>query len=191
MKRVETVVLIGVAVFGAVYAGKVPVEMSRVEQSKLALGAIHAESGPEPITREEKNKLLVRVAIGAMNAGDFEEMAELYSPRFVQHSPGSFKPTTWTDFELGCRIMKSKFPTLRIEIEDIIAEGNKVAVRLKTVVKFKESHNPSIRGPGKVEFREIDIMRIEGGRIIEEWCEYDTEAMKQKLRKLQYIKTWQ
>ncbi|GAJ10512.1 unnamed protein product, partial [marine sediment metagenome] len=153
-------------------------------------GVLCASAAQEELTREQKNKLLVDVAIGAMNDGDWELMSKLYSPRFVQHSPGDTKTITWADFELNSRIMKNKFPTLRLEIEDIIAEGDKVAVRLKTVVTFKESHSYYIRGPGKVEFKEIDIMRITGGRIVEEWCESDTEVWIKKLRKLTSVKTW-
>jgi predicted SnoaL-like aldol condensation-catalyzing enzyme len=155
-----------------------------------ALGAVYAGTRPEDMTREQKNKLLVKVAIGAMNDGDWELMAELYSPRFVQYGPGDIKPIKWADFELGCRIMKNKFPALRLAIEDIIAEGDKVAVRLKTVVTFKESHKYKTRRLGKVEMTEIDIMRIEGGRIVEEWCESDTADWNEKLRMLKYIKPW-
>ena len=156
-----------------------------------ALGVVYAGTRPEDMTREQKNKMLVEVAIGAFNDSDWELMAKMYSPRYVQHGPGDTKPTMWADFELGCRIMKNKFPTLRLEILDIIAEGDKVAVRLKTVVTYKESNSRYVKGTGKMEFTEIDILRIEEGRIIEEWCESDTEVWIKKLRKLQYIKTWQ
>jgi predicted ester cyclase len=168
MTKVKMIVLIGLAALGAVYAG----------------------TRPEDMTREQKNKLLVDVAIGAMNEGDWEIMSKLYSPRFVQHGPGDNKLTTWAGFELSCRLVHNKLPTLRYEIEDIIAEGDKVAVRLKTVVTFKESHSCYVRGPGKVEFTEMDLFRIEGGRIVEEWCEHDTADWKTKLSMLKYIKTW-
>jgi len=168
MKKVKMVVLIGLAALGAVYAG----------------------TRPEDMTREQESKLIVRVAVQAMNEGDWQTLSEVYSPRFVQHGPGDTKPIKWADFELGCRIMKNKFPTLRLEILDIIAEGDKVAVRLKTVVTFKETYPHGTRGAGKVEFTEIDILRIEERRIVEEWCESDMEDWKMKLRKLQYIKTW-
>ena len=56
MKRVKMVVLIGLAIFGVVYAG----------------------TRPEEMTKKEKNKLLVKVAIGAVNTGDWESLKELY-----------------------------------------------------------------------------------------------------------------
>jgi len=168
MTRVKMVVLIGLAVIGAVYAG----------------------TRPETMTREQKNKLLVEVAIGAMNAGDFEALKELYSPKFIQHQPGNEKKIRWAGFELGCRIVKQKMPTIRYEVEDIIAEGDKVALRLKAIVTYKETYITGNRGAGKVEFTEMDMFRIKDGRIAEEWCEYDTVDWEKKMHKLRAVKKW-
>lgn len=169
MTRIKMVVLIGLAALGVVYAG----------------------TRPEDMTREKKNKMLVEVAIGAMNEGDWELMAKLYSTRYVQHGPGTPIATTWTDFELGCRNIKRMLPTLRYEIEDIVAEGDKVAVRLKAIVTYKERDFRGKTTNGQTEFTEMDLFRIEGGRIAEEWCEHDTADWKTKLRMLSLVKTWQ
>lgn len=158
--------------------------------SLILLGTVYAGSRPEKISREEKNKLLVEVAMGAINKGDWELMAKLFSTRFIQHSPGSLKTITWADFELGCRIARHKMPTSRIEIEDIIAEGNRVAARLKTIVTYKAKYAGGRTTEKKIEFTEMDLFRIESGKIVEEWCEYDTQDWKEKLRMLQYVKTW-
>jgi len=168
MKKVKMVVLISLAVLGIVYASR----------------------GPEGMTSEQRNKQLVKVAIGAMDNADRETLQKVFSPKFVQHPAGNRKTVEWADFELGCRLAHQKFPTLHSEIEDIIAEGNKVAVRLKTVITFKETNEHGTRGAGKVELTEIDIFRIEGGRIVEEWCEHDQEDWNRKFLKLQYVKTW-
>ena len=155
-----------------------------------ALGAVYAGAKPEAMTREQKNKLVVRVAIQAINEGDWQTLSEVFSPKFLQHGPGNLKTTTWKEFELACRVIRQAMPTARIEIEDIIAEGNKVAVRCKKVITFKESHSKYIRRSGKVELPEIDIFRIEGGRIVEEWCEYYSANVSAKMRTLRNVKTW-
>ena len=151
----------------------------------LAVFVVVCASGAqEDMTREQKNKLIVRVAIQAINEGDWQTLSEVYSPRFVQHGPGDTKQTTWTDFELGCRIARQKMPTVRLEIEDIIAEGDKVAVRLKTIVTYKVNPHGIKITAEKKEFREMDLFRIEDGRIVEEWSEYDTKDWKTKLWQL-------
>lgn len=156
----------------------------------VLIGAVYTGTRPEDMSKEEKNKLLVTVAIGAFNAGDWEGMAELYSPRFVQHWPGNQRQINWKEFELSHRNVRNRWPTVRIEIEDIIAEGNKVAARLKTVVTYMSTKYGFDPVPGKVEFFEMDMYRIEGGLIIEEWCEFDTAGVKEKARKLSMVKTW-
>lgn len=168
MKKVKIIVLIGLVMIGAVYAG----------------------TRPEELTREEKNKILVEMAIGAMNKGDWDLMAGLYSPRYVKHRSRDVFPETWEQFELGCRTARQKYPTARIEIQDIVAEGDKVAVRCKTVVTYKEKDFRGRTETARMEFTEIDLFRIQDYRIVEEWCEYDYEEWKTKLRMLSYVKTW-
>ena len=165
MTRVKMVVLIGLAALGAVYAGTRPEEMSK----------------------EEKNKLLVRVAVGAMNAGDWEALRELYSPKFIQHDPGSSQPLTWTDFELGCRLVHHKVPTLKYEIKDIIAEGNKVAVRLRWSARDKRWFSTRENRQGDIEGTEINLVRIEGRRISEEWVEYDPKQINKLISAMKYM----
>ena len=125
-----------------------------------------------------------------VNEGEWELMAKLYSPRFVQHSPGNLKPTTWTEFELACRVIRQTIPTARLEIVDIIAEGDKVAVRCKTTVTYIEKSYRGRKTRHRIEFAEMDLFRIEDGRIIEEWCEYDSADWKSKLQKLSFVKVW-
>lgn len=175
MKKVKIVLLIGLTALGGVYAGTKP---------KAVL--IFDREASEAMTKEEKNKLVVEVALGAINTGNWEWVKKLYSPKFVQHQPGGQKKIDWEDFELGCRLAKNKLPKWDYEIEDIIAEGDKVAVRLKTVFKFEERYAGNVRKGAKIVFTEIDIFRIEGGKIVEEWCECDEGHHKEKLRTLLY-----
>ncbi|MBA7495861.1 hypothetical protein ES702_06457 [subsurface metagenome] len=148
----------------------------------VLVGAVYAGTRPEDMTIEQKNKELVEVALFAIEEGNWELMAKLFSPRYVQHDPGNKKTINWKEFELGCRIAHNKLPTSRCEIEDIIAEADKVAVRLKTVVTYKTWDHREV----KIEFAEMDMFRIEGSTIVEEWCEYDTVDWKQKLWKIQH-----
>lgn len=166
MKKLGVDVLMGIVLLSVLCAGRVPEEMST----------------------EEKNKLLVKVATQAINEGDWETLSEVFSPGFVLHGPGNLKPTTWTEFELAFRIARQKMPTVRLEIEDIIAEGNKVAVRLKTVVTYTVNPHGIKATAEKKEFTEMDLFRIEAGRIVEEWSEFDTRDWTNKLSRLEHIK---
>ena len=164
MKNAYKALLIGVAMLGVVYAG-------------TKAGA----------TREEKNKVRVRRAMEAINKGNWESMRELYSPKFVQHSAGSEKPMGWEDYELGCRIVQRKLPDLRLRIEDIIAEGDKVAVRMRSSIQNKRWFSKQSNPEGVIELTEIDIIRIENGRIVEEWTEFDTAQALQLEMAMRYL----
>ncbi len=168
MKRVKVVLLIGLAVIGAVYA----------------------ETRPEDMTREQKNKMIVDVAIGAMNEGDWEFLEKMYSPKFLHHRQGRSEHESWEERELAYRIIRQMIPTAKMIIEDIVAEGDKVAVRLKTVVTFKEITGSIVHGKDKVEFAEMDMYRLEGGKIVEEWSEYDTADWEKKFKLLAMVTKW-
>lgn len=168
MKRVTMVVLIGLAVIGAVLAG----------------------TRPEDMTREEKNKLLVKAANEARNAGDWEELKKLYSPEFIQHIPSSFQTLTWKEIVPGWKYYHDKVPTLKIQIVDIIAEGNKVAVRLRWTAWNKRYYPKLGNLVGWIEGNEIDMFRIEDGKFVEQWVAYDpTEIMKVVTYK-KFMGTW-
>lgn len=160
MKRIKMIVLIGLVALGAVYAG----------------------TRPEAMTREEKNKLLVKVALGAISTGDWQSLKELYSPRFVQHQPGKREPIYWKQFELGCRMAQEFFDNTSFNIEDIIADKDKVVVRMSSSITVTKHKDTRYETEAKIEATEIDIYRIEDGRIVEEWCEYDYTSTEGKIK---------
>ncbi|MBA7482677.1 hypothetical protein ES707_18171 [subsurface metagenome] len=164
MKNAYKVILIGLAVVGVVYAG----------------------TKPGAMTREEKNKAIVRRALEATHSGDWELMRNLYSPKFVQHSPASREPIGWEDYELGCRIARRKLPDFRHKIEDIIAEGDKVVVRLSASTPVKGHFLERSYPDGVMKVTEIDIVRIADGRIVEEWVECDVAQFLEFLRVMKY-----
>ncbi|MBA7606427.1 hypothetical protein ES703_13575 [subsurface metagenome] len=154
--------------------------------SLAVLGVVYADTKPDVLTQDKRNKELVRWAVNALNRGDWEAMKSLYSPRFVQHSPASQKPIGWEDYELGCRITYKKLPGLRRRIEDIIAEGDKVAVRLTLSATFTSNKGTRYEKKKTIEMTEIDIIRIAHGLIVEEWVECDTKQAERFVIAMKY-----
>jgi predicted SnoaL-like aldol condensation-catalyzing enzyme len=64
-------------------------------------------------------------------------------------------------------IALKKFPDMKVSIEDIIAEGDKVVVRNVWRATEPESGR-------KLQFGGIVIWRIEGGRLAERWAYLET-----------------
>ena len=78
-------------------------------------------------------------------------------------------------------MMRSAFPDLHLTIEDMIAEGDKVAMRSS----WNGTHQGEFMGiPAtgrRVTVSQIDISRIADGRMVEHWGQLDALGLMQQL----------
>ena len=66
-------------------------------------------------------------------------------------------------------MLRNAFPDLKVSIEDLIAEGDKVAARV-TLMGTHTGDFPGIPATGReVCYEAIDISRIVEGKIVEHW----------------------
>ena len=136
----------------------------------------------EPLSLEDHNMDIVRLSIHAFNDGDWSSFADLYSPRYLQHAPGREDPLTWSDYELSCRIAHRRLPSFKYLIEDIFAVKNKVVIRVIWEFPGGRSFVKRSCPDGVKRGSEISIFRIDEGKIVEEWCEYDPENINELIR---------
>lgn len=92
----------------------------------------------------EKNKALVRRFIEeVISNGDLSVAEEILAPDFLFYPPGNSEPMDRDGFQPFIRMFRSAFPDMRDRIEDLIAEEDKVAIRITirgtTWVTFKVS----------------------------------------------------
>jgi predicted SnoaL-like aldol condensation-catalyzing enzyme len=88
-----------------------------------------------------------------------------FAPDFVDHGadvPAGMPPGPAGAIEYVAGVLK-KFPDLHVHIEDMIAEGDKVAVRNHWTATDPASAK-------KLEFRGIVIWRIANKKIVERWA---------------------
>lgn len=122
----------------------------------------------------ETNKAIVRRFIEEFQNGRREETAlELLAEDFVDRSPiGDFSPDRNGVIMLHS-MLHAAFSGLNAEIHDQVAEDNRVATR-KT---FRGTHTGDFMGvpaTGRpVEIGVIDVLRLDGGKIVEHWCQVD------------------
>ena len=123
----------------------------------------------------EQNKTLIRSFINAVNSRDWENLRILLAPGFVRHSSAAGDPEVRSADELidYLRNECATFPDAQETLLDLVAEGEKVAVRSHfcgTQLGCMGSYAPS----GKVLLATaLAIYRLEGGRIAEAWVEWD------------------
>lgn len=130
----------------------------------------------------EENRATLRRAIERFNdPEDRTGYFKLYDPDVVLHSfppglaPGiegveQFYTAYWT-----------AFPDVRVTLEDVIAEGERLAARY-TVRATHRGEFMGIPATGtRVTFEGITILRFEGGRCAERWQSADMLGLMQQL----------
>ena len=131
-------------------------------------------------TVQEQNKALIRDTLARIDAGDRDVLREVYSPDVVVHFPGS--PPL--DFDATMSMAESFFgalPDFKHHIQDLIAEGDKVVLR----VMDEGTHLGEFQGVAptgkKVSFSVIGIFKIRDGKIVELWEEFDMLGFLQQM----------
>src|SRR5215467_5629013 len=81
------------------------------------------------IVPNEEIKILARQVIEAVNSGEIESLKEWFTPDFVWHF-SSTTPMNKEQFLAFIQTIKKSFPDFVFTIEDIIAENDKVLMRL-------------------------------------------------------------
>jgi predicted ester cyclase len=128
----------------------------------------------------EDNKALVRrfYAEGVHNPALFDE---LLAPTYVLHLAGR-PPIAGIEQAKGLMVAyTSAFPDLQLTTEDLVAEGDKVAIR-NTWRGTHQGAFQDVPPTGKhVMFTGTDIFRCVGGKIAEQWADLDALGLMQQL----------
>jgi steroid delta-isomerase-like uncharacterized protein len=142
---------------------------------------------PDGSIQVRNKAVAMRVFDEIFNQGRFEVAAEIYAPDFQNHGlPRSVDLKT--DQE-AVHAEKKAFPDLQMSVQQMVAEGDKVAV----LWTFQGTHTGSgyegLPPTGtKVEIRGITIWRIVDGRIVEEWSSFSETGAY--IRMFAHLKWW-
>jgi C-1 hydroxylase len=130
----------------------------------------------------EENKALVRKWIDVYNTHNLELFDEFIAPEYVDHTNKVDKEGLRQLFTMGF----TGFPDWHKTIKDIIAEGDKVWIRLS----YAETHTGEFMGVAptskKVTMTGVDIYRIENGKLIEYWQVSDQMNFNIQLGVIEY-----
>ena len=128
----------------------------------------------------EENKVKFRRIIEeCFNQGNLATADELIAANMVNHRPPG-SPQGLEGFKQIVTMVRSAFPDTNAQIEDVIAEGDKVVGR----ITFHGTHQGDFMGlpaTGKrVSMDEIHIIRIANGKAVERWALDDKFGMMQQ-----------
>ena len=132
----------------------------------------------------EENKALARRSWEFVTEGSVDTLgdtlAQVYAEDFVLHEAGEdiVGIEGLTQF---VSMIRSAFPDLRVTLEDDIAEGEKVVSRWRA----QGTHQGELMGiaatGNEVAITGITIHRIEDGKIVEEWENWDALGLMQHI----------
>lgn len=125
---------------------------------------------------------LVRRSFEVFNRGDIDTCVGLLTPDFVANIAGAPEPSVGRDpWKQNALMFRAAFPDLRAEIQDIFGVGARVAVRLT----FRGTHRGAFFGmPAtgrEVVFSSVEIYRVAGDHIAEEWVSPDITSLMGQL----------
>ena len=124
----------------------------------------------------EMNVQTVRELFDAFYAADDEAMSELIGDDFVTHAPGGSTGNA-AGWKAMAHQLNTAIPDNRTEIDDIIGDGDTVAVRYTC----RGTHNAELFGVAPTNrtltTSGIEMYRLSGGRIVECWGQYDMSQL--------------
>jgi len=129
-------------------------------------------------------KALARRWFEEANKGKEAFMAaidELYATDIVGHGSGGEETRGLKELKLHLMELFSAFPDFQFTIDDMVVEGDKVAIRYT----WTGTHKGEIKGipptNKKVTMWSIQIDRVAGGKFVEIWARHDTLGSMQQL----------
>jgi steroid delta-isomerase-like uncharacterized protein len=130
---------------------------------------------------EESKALARRFFDEVVNGRNLDAIDELVADDFVEHEVQPGMPTDKEAPRQFFGMLHAAVPDLRVEIEDLIAEGDKLAVRATA----RGTHQGELMGmpaTGKpFEMNWIDIVQVRDGKAIAHWGVTDVAGMMQQV----------
>lgn len=146
----------------------------------MGIGVLQPTGRPEETA--EQNKAAVRYVFErAWNEAHFDSLAAVWGPAVPFHFRGRASAVGPDEVRGQIVRWRRAFPDFRFTIQDMIAEGDRVAVRLT----FTGTHQARFMGVDstgrQITVTEMMFFRLASGRVVEAWEDYDEHGLRQQL----------
>ena len=133
----------------------------------------------------EENKALVKRWFEEVwNKGRSEAIREMFADDGIAHGLANDPAAVMKgprDYEPFYNAFRGAFPDIIVTVEDMIAEGDKVAARCSVRGKHTGDQLGFAATNTPVDFTGITIVRIRDGKIVEAWNNFDFMNMNRQL----------
>ena len=130
----------------------------------------------------EENKAVVRQIEEAWNAGNLDALDQFFAPNFTPHNPPG-APTNLAEAKAFYQMAISAFPDRKTTVEDILGDGDQVAVRIR-MTGTNRGGLPALGIPANdkpVDIEWIGIYRLQGGKVLEHRAVMDLMGLMQQI----------
>jgi predicted ester cyclase len=123
----------------------------------------------------DRNKAIAGAVFDVWGSGELDRLDELVAPDVVHHDPYDPHGDQGLDgMKATIAANRERFAELRLDVQDQIAEGDRVATRWTcTMVQADSGKRATIAG--------ITIDRFEDGKIVEAWRSMDALGLVSQL----------
>ncbi len=113
--------------------------------------------------------------------GNLDVIDEVFADNYRYLNPPPQMRPTKEGFKEWVRYFRSAFNVLGTTVDDIVADGDKVAVRWTTRIRHGGEAFGIPATNKETTLSRIHILRFENGKVVEEWAEADRLGMMQRL----------
>jgi steroid delta-isomerase-like uncharacterized protein len=129
----------------------------------------------------DANKSLVRSYYDALNRGDLNALDQFFAPDYKRYLSATSAPLDAAGQKQRLAGLGAVFPDMQITVDNIVAEGDYVAVSL-TARGTQQAALMGIPATGKsITVSGFEVIRIVNGKMAEHWGGTDTFNMLQQL----------
>ncbi len=149
-------------------------------QDKTALAEL--EQFKVQLATQEQNEETIRRFVEIFNSGDYEALKDFLAPDYAVYNPSGHPESTSREKLIeGYKGAGEAFSRFTWSIEDLIASKDKVICRIIASGTSKGGVTGLPQEPTDFKFSMITIMRLEAGKIVEEWQEDDQLGLARQL----------
>ncbi len=116
-----------------------------------------------------------------MSEGKVDVIDELCAQDYIEHDPFPGTSADFAGLKDSIGILRSAFPDAQVSADDVIVEGDRLAVRST----LRGTHGGDFLGiPAtgkKVEVAGYDMVRFEDDKVVEHWGVIDSAALMEQL----------
>jgi C-1 hydroxylase len=128
-----------------------------------------------PISREKDSKDLIRRYVDTWNKGDIEGLSRFWALDMIHHTRS--KKQGFDEVKQVVAEFAKAFPDLRFQLDDIVAEGDRVATRMIAHATHLGAYMGVPPTGKKVSCSVIGVARVVGDKIAEHWGVTDELAI--------------